>query len=324
MPRVAFRSNRPAAHRRSRPGSGLPRGVSGPSHDRYSSRRSFWGQAHRVRCPAALQSPVAAARGRRVAGGRGRAFRDKRDWHSSATRCFPWPASIRRTLNGMFALDDSWTSCMASRPDIARQYLDGELDFPRASAALERDALMPSADATLKFLNQFRSYAATYTIGRDALSRYLDAHSTADDPASRWRAYINVVTDPVQVVPSERDNATGKIGRPQLRRAFTRSPYALASHRSLFVGCGDCRVLARSVDQGDRGGGARPAEAGHPAERRHGDSTGSDEDPVGGAEEGVRLYRRAHRRSRRAGCRSGFASPASPTAGKGFPRAPRW
>jgi hypothetical protein len=86
---------------------------------------------------------------------------------------------------------------------VARQYLDGELDFPRASAALERDALMPSADATLKFLNQFRSYAATYTIGRDALSRYLDAHSAADDPASQWRAYINVVTDPVQVVPSD-------------------------------------------------------------------------------------------------------------------------
>jgi hypothetical protein len=86
---------------------------------------------------------------------------------------------------------------------IARQYLDGELDFARASAALERDALMPSADATLKFLNQFRSYAATYTIGRDALSRYLDAHSTAGDPATRWRAYIDVVTDPVQVVPSD-------------------------------------------------------------------------------------------------------------------------
>jgi hypothetical protein len=86
---------------------------------------------------------------------------------------------------------------------IARQYLDGELDFPRASAALERDALMPSADATLKFLNRFRSYGATYTIGRDALSRYLNAHSTAGDAASRWRAYINVVSDPVQVVPSD-------------------------------------------------------------------------------------------------------------------------
>ena len=84
---------------------------------------------------------------------------------------------------------------------VAQQYLDGQLDFPRAAAALERDALRPSADATLKFLNQFRSYAATYTIGRDALSRYLNAHSTADDAASRWRAYINVVTDGSQVVP---------------------------------------------------------------------------------------------------------------------------
>jgi len=60
--------------------------------------------------------------------------------------------------------------------DIARRYLDGQLDFSRASAALARDALMPSADATLKFLNQYRTYAATYTAGRDALSQYLDAH----------------------------------------------------------------------------------------------------------------------------------------------------
>ncbi len=88
--------------------------------------------------------------------------------------------------------------------DIARRYLDGELDFPRASAAFERKALMPSADDTLKFLNRFRTYAATYTAGRDALARYLNAHSTAgDDGTSRWRAYLNVVTDPSQIVPSE-------------------------------------------------------------------------------------------------------------------------
>jgi hypothetical protein len=109
--------------------------------------------------------------------------------------------------------------------DVARRYLDGDLDFPRASAVLERDALMPSADATLKFLNQFRTYAATYTIGRDALSRYLDAHSAdhggrdfqasqnarlkasrsakadeADD--GRWRAYSELVTAPAQMMPS--------------------------------------------------------------------------------------------------------------------------
>jgi hypothetical protein len=87
--------------------------------------------------------------------------------------------------------------------DIARRYLDGDLDFPRASAALERDALMPSADATLKFINQFRTYAVAYTAGRDALTRVLDARATAkDDVASRWRAYISVVTDPSQTLPS--------------------------------------------------------------------------------------------------------------------------
>jgi hypothetical protein len=76
---------------------------------------------------------------------------------------------------------------------VAREYLDGLLDFPRAAAALERDALMPSADATLKFLNQFRSYAATYTIGRDRLARVVDAD---------WAAYGRAVTDPAQRVPA--------------------------------------------------------------------------------------------------------------------------
>jgi hypothetical protein len=85
--------------------------------------------------------------------------------------------------------------------EIARRYLDGVLDFPRAALALERDALMPSADATLKFLNQYRTYAATYTIGRDGLMRHIDAHSSAADEASRWRAYTHVVTDPAQIVP---------------------------------------------------------------------------------------------------------------------------
>jgi hypothetical protein len=86
---------------------------------------------------------------------------------------------------------------------IARRYLDGALDFPRAAAALERDALMPSADATLMFLNRYRTYAATYSIGRDAASRYLESRARAGDADSRWRAYVELVTDAAQIVPSE-------------------------------------------------------------------------------------------------------------------------
>ena len=43
----------------------------------------------------------------------------------------------------------------------------------------------------------------------------------------------------------------------------------------------------------------RSTEARHPAARRHRDSAGHVEDPVRGAEEGVRLHRRARRRARR-------------------------
>jgi hypothetical protein len=81
--------------------------------------------------------------------------------------------------------------------DVARRYLDGALDFPRASAALERDALMPSADETLKFLNRFRSYAATYTIGRDRLSAVV---------RDSWPTYADVVSNSDQTIsaPSRR------------------------------------------------------------------------------------------------------------------------
>jgi hypothetical protein len=86
--------------------------------------------------------------------------------------------------------------------DIAREYLDGELDFPRAAARLEHDALMPFPDTTLKFLNQFRTYAATYTTGRDRLLVAIDrlAHSRG---SSRWDAYVRIVTDPAQTFPLE-------------------------------------------------------------------------------------------------------------------------
>jgi len=88
--------------------------------------------------------------------------------------------------------------------DVARRYLDGELDFPRASAALGNDALMASADETLKFLNRFRTYAATYTIGRDLFWRVLTAETKGDDVEARWRAYVNVVANPSQALPPAR------------------------------------------------------------------------------------------------------------------------
>jgi hypothetical protein len=76
--------------------------------------------------------------------------------------------------------------------DVARRYLDGELEFVRAAEALERDALMPrsSADTMLKFFNEFRTYAVTYTVGRDLAAAAVDAAGAAGaDEDKRWQAY---------------------------------------------------------------------------------------------------------------------------------------
>jgi hypothetical protein len=67
--------------------------------------------------------------------------------------------------------------------DVARRYLDGGLEFARAAQELESEALMPSADAILKFFNQFRTYTVTYTAGRDLVAQRVGSGS------GRWRAY---------------------------------------------------------------------------------------------------------------------------------------
>jgi hypothetical protein len=76
---------------------------------------------------------------------------------------------------------------------IAREYLDGDLEFARAQVALEDEALMGNSFESLKYLNEFRSYIVTYTCGPDILNGYLsEAASTgADTEATRWRKYLH-------------------------------------------------------------------------------------------------------------------------------------
>ena len=81
--------------------------------------------------------------------------------------------------------------------DVARRYLDGELDFTRAVTELEERALVPHAEAQMKYVNEFRSYVTTYTAGRAALASRLAAcagpHPSGD---AGWRCYLPVFTNP--------------------------------------------------------------------------------------------------------------------------------
>jgi hypothetical protein len=71
--------------------------------------------------------------------------------------------------------------------DVARRYLDGDLEFVRAARALEEDAVMPetSAEDSLKFFNRFRTYAVAYTVGRDLVDNFVGSRAGT----SRWQTY---------------------------------------------------------------------------------------------------------------------------------------
>ena len=73
-------------------------------------------------------------------------------------------------------------------PEIAREYLDGRLEFERAGSELEHSALMAHPEAALLYMNEYRSYVATYTYGRDLVAEQLQEQSGGVDEA-QWKVY---------------------------------------------------------------------------------------------------------------------------------------
>ena len=84
------------------------------------------------------------------------------------------------------------------RSDIAVRYVDGDLEFARAAAALEQDALIGSPDVMLRFLNEYRTYSVAYARGPDLAAAYITAHASDGDLAARWRTYVQLAARPDQ------------------------------------------------------------------------------------------------------------------------------
>jgi hypothetical protein len=80
---------------------------------------------------------------------------------------------------------------------IARNYLDGKLEFVRAAAALEDQALMAHAEATLRYLNEYRSYVVTYTEASDILRKWLSGRTgAARSGNSSWEPFRELFQHP--------------------------------------------------------------------------------------------------------------------------------
>jgi hypothetical protein len=83
--------------------------------------------------------------------------------------------------------------------EAARRYINREIDAARATAWLERYALMPHDRAAqrVRFFDQYRSYVINYNLGKDMVRRYIESHGgTPDKPGRRWAEFERLLSSP--------------------------------------------------------------------------------------------------------------------------------
>ena len=105
-------------------------------------------------------------------------------------RLFPLAALDAQDVQHHVAVERLVGQLQAVQADIARRYLDGELEFARAVNELEEQALVPHAEALVKYINQYRSYITTYTIGPILFAaRTASCEGREPTTETRWRCF---------------------------------------------------------------------------------------------------------------------------------------
>jgi hypothetical protein len=84
-----------------------------------------------------------------------------------------------------------------ARNEVARRYLDGEVDLAGARTAMQRYWLSsPEAAAkTIRFIDTYRSYVINYNLGRDMVAEWV-GRVAGDDEAKRWQAFRALLSAP--------------------------------------------------------------------------------------------------------------------------------
>ena len=84
-----------------------------------------------------------------------------------------------------------------ARNEVARRYLDGELDAAGAQAMMRRYWLVsPEAAAkTLRFIDTYRSYVINYNLGRDLVGAWVE-RTGGDSEKGRWSAFQALLSAP--------------------------------------------------------------------------------------------------------------------------------
>ncbi len=90
-------------------------------------------------------------------------------------------AGLKAAEAGRYVRVSSLVRGLASaEPAVARDYLDGRLEFVRAEDVLAREALMAHAEPMLLYENEYRSYMLAYTDGPERVGVWLGARGSAE------------------------------------------------------------------------------------------------------------------------------------------------
>ena len=133
------------------------------------------------------------------------AFSDEERTHIERDILFPLaglpPSEAQRYVticNLVRALD-------TAEPAIAQQYLDGTLEFVRAAQRLQTEMLMQHGEATLLYLNEYRSYMLAYTDGPKRIAALLEEDpATPFHPDAAWKHYEELTQQQSLRLPAPR------------------------------------------------------------------------------------------------------------------------
>jgi hypothetical protein len=85
-----------------------------------------------------------------------------------------------------------------ARNEVARSYLDGQIDSAGAVREMSRYWLStPAASAkTVRFIRDYRAYVINYNLGRDLVAAWV-GRTAGTDPEKRWRAFGALLSAPL-------------------------------------------------------------------------------------------------------------------------------
>jgi hypothetical protein len=110
---------------------------------------------------------------------------------------YPLAGLDPKTAEAFWKLQQATEDLGGARLTIAKLYLDGEIDRPKALALTEKYLLVSPARAeqSVGFTDHYRSYVINYGWGKELVKGYVERGNPAE--AERWRRMEKVLSEPV-------------------------------------------------------------------------------------------------------------------------------